>query len=65
MAHDVPTESKPQLWQTPQPPLPSGPYQPDKSLAPDIDAVLYGLHVFLGSHMHESEDFCRQYDPKM
>ncbi|KAI0713075.1 hypothetical protein C8T65DRAFT_646041 [Cerioporus squamosus] len=65
MASDVPTESKPQLWENPPPPLPTGPYVPEKSLADDIAAVTYALHVFLRSHMHESEDYCRQYDPKM
>ena len=50
---------------SPPPPLPHGAYVPDKALAGDIDAVTYALHVFLRSHMHESEDYCRQYDPNM
>ena len=65
MASDVQTEPKPRLWETPPPPLPTGPYVPDKALPGDIAGVAYALHVFLRSHMHESEDYCRQYDPKM
>ncbi|KAI0691583.1 hypothetical protein C8Q76DRAFT_862098 [Earliella scabrosa] len=64
MADAAQSDSK-QLWQRPQPPLPTGPYAPDKSLTADIAAVTYALHVFIGSHMHESEDYCRQYDPTM
>ncbi|KAI0742250.1 hypothetical protein C8Q80DRAFT_1186927 [Daedaleopsis nitida] len=58
-------EPKPQLWQRPAPPLPTGPYTADKDLVGDIAGVTYALHVFLGSHMHESEAYCRAYDPKM
>ena len=65
MAPDVKADPKPQLWQTPPPPFPSGPYAPDKALPGDIAAVTYALHIFLASHMHESEEYCRQYDPKM
>ena len=65
MASDVQTEPKPRLWVTPPPPLPTGPYVPDKALPGDIAGVAYALHVFLRSHMHESEDYCRQYDPNM
>ncbi|RDX42324.1 hypothetical protein OH76DRAFT_1488762 [Lentinus brumalis] len=65
MDSDVSTESKPQLWVTPPPPFPTGPYVPEKALADDIAGVRYALHVFIRSHMHESEDYCRKFDPKM
>ncbi|PIL26355.1 hypothetical protein GSI_12111 [Ganoderma sinense ZZ0214-1] len=72
---DLPQESKQapmpemepkadELWVAPAPGLPKGAYQPGKALE-DIPAITYALHVFLRSHMHESEDYCREYDPKM
>ncbi|KAM5534139.1 hypothetical protein V8D89_012159 [Ganoderma adspersum] len=53
-----------ELWVTPAPALPKGAYQPGKALE-DIPAITYALHVFIRSHMHESEDYCKEYDPKM
>lgn len=53
-----------ELWVSPAPALPKGAYQPAKALE-DIPAITYALHVFLRSHMHESEDYCKEYDPKM
>ncbi len=58
-------EPKPdELWVTPAPALPKGPYQPGKALE-DIPAVAYALHVFIRSHMLESEAYCKEFDPKM
>ncbi|KAI0776542.1 hypothetical protein BD413DRAFT_520457 [Trametes elegans] len=59
-------EAKPtgEPWHGAPPPVPKGPYSPSNALE-DIGAVTYALHLFLGSHMVESEDFCRKYDPKM
>ena len=67
MPNDLHEEPKPaaQLWLTPPPRLPTGPYSPEKALQPDIACITYALHVFIASHMHESEEYCRQYDPKM
>ncbi|KAI9060379.1 hypothetical protein FKP32DRAFT_1049713 [Trametes sanguinea] len=59
-------ESKPSdmPWQSTPPPFPKGPYSPSKALE-DIDGITYALHLFLGSHMVESEQYFREYDPKM
>ena len=67
MASEHQEEPKPavQLWLTPQPPFPKGPYSPEKALRPDVACVTYALHLFIASHMHESEAYCRKYDPKM
>ncbi|KAH9926631.1 uncharacterized protein BXZ73DRAFT_49303 [Epithele typhae] len=63
MANDEP-KSALQHW--PSPPVrPSGPYTAETALQPDIAAVTYGIHVFLASHMVESEAYCCEYDPKM
>ncbi|KAI0654599.1 hypothetical protein C8Q70DRAFT_1026823 [Cubamyces menziesii] len=67
MASQTPTqESKPAVepWQGTPPPFPTIPYSPTKALE-DIDGIVYALHLFLGSHMVESEQYCREYDPKM
>ena len=53
-----------ELWVTPAPALPKGAYQSGKALE-DIPAITYALHVFIRSHMHESEAYCKEYDPKM
>ncbi|KAI0365839.1 hypothetical protein BV20DRAFT_972565 [Pilatotrama ljubarskyi] len=59
-------ETKPSVepWHAAAPPFPKDSYSPAKALE-DIDGITYALHLFLGSHMVESEDYCRQYDPKM
>ncbi|KAI8992733.1 hypothetical protein BD414DRAFT_482011 [Trametes punicea] len=59
-------ESKPpvQPWQATPPPFPKAPYSPTRALE-DIDGIIYALHLFLGSQMVESEQYCREYDPKM
>ncbi|KAI0640867.1 hypothetical protein C8Q79DRAFT_993037 [Trametes meyenii] len=51
-------------WHASPPPFPKGPYTPTRALE-DIDGITYALHLFLGSHMVESEAYCREYDPKM
>ncbi|KAI1787088.1 hypothetical protein LXA43DRAFT_1184699 [Ganoderma leucocontextum] len=60
------SEPKPkdELWVTSAPALPKSAYQPGKALE-DVPAITYALHVFLRSHMHESEDYCMEYDPKI
>lgn len=40
----------------------TGPYEPSKALE-DLPGITYALHLFLASHMHESEEFCHQNDP--
>ena len=67
MANEISDALKPfeDLWQIPPPPFPKGPYSPEASLRPDIACVTFALHVFLASHMHQSEDFCLKYDSKM
>ncbi|KAF7799194.1 hypothetical protein EIP86_010425 [Pleurotus ostreatoroseus] len=45
-----------------EPPIPSGPYTQEKALD-DIPGVLYALHLFLASHMLESEAHCNKIDP--
>ncbi|KAI0351117.1 hypothetical protein OH77DRAFT_1430135 [Trametes cingulata] len=59
-------EPKPSVepWHAAPPPFPKEPYSPAKALE-DIDGITYALHLFLGSHMVESEEYCREYDPKM
>ncbi|KAI0632607.1 hypothetical protein C8Q77DRAFT_1118462 [Trametes polyzona] len=51
-------------WQGAPPPFPSSPYLPNRALE-DIPGITYALHMFLGSHMIESEEYCREFDPKM
>ncbi|EJF58913.1 hypothetical protein BD309DRAFT_970426 [Dichomitus squalens] len=55
---------KNELWVNPAPPLPRTSYRPENALD-DIPAISYALHVFLRSHMVESEEFCKEYDPRM
>ena len=42
--------------------MPSGPYTQEKALD-DIPGVVYALHLFLASHMLESEAHCNKIDP--
>ncbi|OBZ74848.1 Tetratricopeptide repeat protein 39B [Grifola frondosa] len=44
--------------------MPSGPYSPQRAID-DIPGISYALHLFLASHMVESEDYCKKYDPNM
>ncbi|KAH9900726.1 hypothetical protein C8Q73DRAFT_675481 [Cubamyces lactineus] len=68
MASQTPQTQEPkpvvEPWQGTPPPFPKSPYSPTKALE-DIDGIVYALHLFLGSHMVESEQYCREYDPKM
>ncbi|KZT05152.1 uncharacterized protein LAESUDRAFT_781726 [Laetiporus sulphureus 93-53] len=50
-------------WGATAPPFPKDAYSRKKALD-DIPALSYALHLFLASHMVESEDYCREYDPK-
>ncbi|EMD32712.1 hypothetical protein CERSUDRAFT_161188 [Gelatoporia subvermispora B] len=50
-------------WQEEAPPLPRGPYKPERALE-DIPGISYALHLFLASHMVESEEYCHKSDPK-
>lgn len=45
------------------PPLPKGSYRPGGALE-DIPGISYALHLFLASHMVESEEYCIKSDPK-
>lgn len=58
------TEAPELPWGQTAPSFPKGLYSPEESLG-DISALVYALHAFLASHMVESEDYCRRYDPKM
>ncbi|KAI0820513.1 hypothetical protein BC628DRAFT_1422846 [Trametes gibbosa] len=58
------TEPPVQPWHRTPPPFPTTQYVPNRALD-DIDGIAYALHLFLGSHMIESEQYCRKYDPKM
>ncbi|KAI0338678.1 hypothetical protein BDW22DRAFT_1362776 [Trametopsis cervina] len=46
-----------------EPPIPAGPYTQQKALE-DIDGISYALHLFLASHMIESEEYCHKSDVK-
>lgn len=50
-------------WNEPAPPLPKGSYKPENALE-DLPGISYALHLFLASHMVESEDYCIKSDPK-
>ncbi|KAH9942857.1 hypothetical protein B0H21DRAFT_749760 [Amylocystis lapponica] len=50
-------------WYNVTPPTPKKPYSSAKALD-DISALSYALHLFLASHMVESEKFCHECDPK-
>ena len=63
--HDEPKPIEHPFWRAPAPPFPKGAYSPEKDLKGDIACVTYALHLFLASHMHESEQYLRKYDPKM
>lgn len=58
------TKTPVEPWNATPPPFPKSSYSPNKALD-DIGGVEYALHLFLGSHMLESEEYCRKYDPKM
>ncbi|KAH9856071.1 hypothetical protein C2E23DRAFT_809912 [Lenzites betulinus] len=58
------TKSPVEPWQGTPPPFPKTPYSATRALD-DIDGIAYALHLFLGSHMIESEEYCRKFDPKM
>ncbi|CAL1697497.1 unnamed protein product [Somion occarium] len=45
-----------------EPPAPIGRYTPEKALE-DLPRICYALHLFLASHMVESEEFCHKCDP--
>lgn len=46
-----------------EPPSPEVPYSAKKALG-DLDGIAYALHLFLASHMFESEEYCNKSDPK-
>ena len=46
-----------------EPPLPKGAYVQQRALD-DIPGIAYALHIFLASHMLESEEYCNKSDPK-
>ena len=46
-----------------EPPPPEAPYAPKKALE-DLPGIAYALHLFLASHMLESEEYCNRSDPK-
>ena len=48
-------------WIT-EPPNSKGPYTQDKALE-DLPGIAYALHLFLASHMLESEEYCNKADP--
>ena len=48
-------------WIT-EPAIPKGPYTQDKALE-DLPGIAYALHLFLASHMFESEEYCNKADP--
>ncbi|KAK7676982.1 hypothetical protein QCA50_020011, partial [Cerrena zonata] len=45
-----------------EPPAPQGRYTQEQALD-DLPGVAYALHLFLASHMVESEDYCHKCDP--
>ncbi|KAF7312400.1 hypothetical protein MIND_00253400 [Mycena indigotica] len=45
------------------PPPVKTPYKAEEALG-DLPGVTYALDLFLASHMHESEDYCNESDPK-
>ncbi|KAI0071516.1 hypothetical protein K474DRAFT_1630434 [Panus rudis PR-1116 ss-1] len=56
------TLEPPSLPWLPEPPIPKGPYTQDKALE-DLPGICYALHLFLASHMVESEEYCHKSDP--
>ncbi|KAI0691814.1 hypothetical protein BC835DRAFT_1430711 [Cytidiella melzeri] len=46
-----------------EPQAPKGPYSQQKALE-DVKGIAYALHLFLASHMLESEEYCIKSDPK-
>ncbi|GJE96162.1 hypothetical protein PsYK624_123550 [Phanerochaete sordida] len=46
-----------------EPPPPAVPYVAKKALS-DLPGIAYALHLFLASHMLESEEYCNKSDPK-
>ncbi|KIP02601.1 hypothetical protein PHLGIDRAFT_130658 [Phlebiopsis gigantea 11061_1 CR5-6] len=46
-----------------EPSSPEVPYSAKKALG-DLNGIAYALHLFLASHMFESEEYCNKSDPK-
>jgi len=46
-----------------EPVIPKDPYAKSKALE-DVKGIAYALHVFLASHMLESEEYCNKSDPQ-
>ena len=46
-----------------EPAKPEVPYSAKRALG-DLPGIAYALHLFLASHMLESEEYCNESDPK-